>query len=375
MILQENYNEFIKNNGQISLWPAVNTTITQGPGYVKDPNVDFNYHGNEENEYAYSHQGYRAIDLHSSGAKLYAPFDCKCVFFEFKTSAHIAVFESTRPVICPDGYVGTVHFLLVHGGGTVLVEGDKYLSKGLSFSQGDLIYREGTEGGVPSHAHINVAKGAFSSFDSNVHLENQRGYAYNSQTGKVEWYDMNVYALNNDSLVEDIFYTMEGEQISFDSVAGPVWEEYITFTEYTGNVSTEKNGWYAEGSNWYFYKGDVKQKGWLEDPINSGKWYYLDPANDGAMVTGWFLIDSLWYYFNPKEGDEYHRPELAGGQMLRSTWIAHGTKWCYVRSGGAMIVDAQAKINGKWYKFDADGYCIEPDGSDTKYPNIPEVEA
>lgn len=328
MILKDNYDEFIKSNGQIALLPSVNTEITQGPGIVKDNTIDFNYHGTEAKPYAESHQKYRALDVHSDEKKLYAPFDCECVFFEKKGSAYIAIFESTRSVICPDGYVGKVHFLLVHGGSNIPVEGGGTLGVNDTFSQGDLIYCEGTDGGVPEHAHINAAKGTFTSFDYNTHLEEQKGYI--NVNGKLVWYQYNVYVLNNDSNIEDIFYIMPEESVTFDSVAKPVWENYISFTTYSGKL--EWNGWIADGSEWYYYENGVKASGWLTTSDGS---FYLDPNNGNAMLTGWFKENGSNYYFNPKDGEAGHKDNYVGGVMLTG-WQWLDNHWYFFGESGVM---------------------------------------
>lgn len=48
--------------------------------------------------------------------------------------------------------------------------------------------------------------------------------------------------------------------------------------------------------NWYrFDENGNLITGFFSD--QDGKLYYLD--KDGIMVTGWQLIDSKWYFFNP----------------------------------------------------------------------------
>ncbi|OLS37837.1 hypothetical protein [Bacillus sp. MRMR6] len=37
-----------------------------------------------------------------------------------------------------------------------------------------------------------------------------------------------------------------------------------------------------ENGKWYFYKGGVRQTGWI---LDSNKWYFLD--KNGVMQTGW----------------------------------------------------------------------------------------
>lgn len=62
----------------------------------------------------------------------------------------------------------------------------------------------------------------------------------------------------------------------------------------------EKVFWNGSG-RWFFFGNDGYMKtGWLKD--SDGKMYYLNPVSDGnqgAMLTGWQLIDGKWYYFNP----------------------------------------------------------------------------
>ena len=39
--------------------------------------------------------------------------------------------------------------------------------------------------------------------------------------------------------------------------------------------------------SWYYGKNGKHQTGWLQ---SGGYWYWLDPANDGAMQTGYFNV-------------------------------------------------------------------------------------
>lgn len=48
------------------------------------------------------------------------------------------------------------------------------------------------------------------------------------------------------------------------------------------NSSVIKDGWQRDESSgvWYYGKNGKHQTGWLQ---SGGYWYWLDPANDGAM--------------------------------------------------------------------------------------------
>lgn len=57
---------------------------------------------------------------------------------------------------------------------------------------------------------------------------------------------------------------------------------------------------YNGTSAWYHFSAEgYMQTGWFTDA--DGRVYYLNPVSDGtqgAMATGWKLIDGYWYYFN-----------------------------------------------------------------------------
>ena len=89
------------------------------------------------------------------------------------------------------------------------------------------------------------------------------------------------------------------------------------------NGTSYRDQWgyvYYNGSyNWYFFDQDgYMATGWHTD--QDGRKYYLNPSSDGrqgAMSTGWNLIEGKWYYFSQESG--------AGlGQLLVSTTTPDG---------------------------------------------------
>lgn len=74
------------------------------------------------------------------------------------------------------------------------------------------------------------------------------------------------------------------------------------------------NGWYKKDNNWYYYKEDKKQTGWLKD--TDGRWYYLQ-ANTGKMLTGWIKYKGKDCYLAEKasgtfkEGQAYQNITVA----------------------------------------------------------------
>ena len=109
-------------------------------------------------------------------------------------------------------------------------------------------------------------------------------------------------------------------------------------------ISADKNGWYQEDGNYYFYRDGNKVRGWFTDENNYT--YYLD-ENTGARHTGEFTSkDGLNYYFDKKTG-----------VRLENNWREEGTaRYFYQRDG----VRADQKwilspSDNKWYYFNKYG--------------------
>ena len=83
--------------------------------------------------------------------------------------------------------------------------------------------------------------------------------------------------------------------------------------------------------------------GWA--PMDDGKTYYLDD-NTGAMVTGWKKIDDVWFFFKDS------------GAMAVKEWVQSGSAWYYLKEDGQMAKDEILTIDGKPYKFDANGVWV-----------------
>jgi len=158
------------------------------------------------------------------------------------------------------------------------------------------------------------------------------------------------------------------------------WEDAAKATLYAFNKSGAmvENAWYKydyiwqdeegnehPGYSWYYAgKDGALQKGWLKD---GGKWYYLDSiygfmySDDmylmsdgkwygfkasGEMVTGWYQFNDIWYYFK------------ADGARAEKEWVKSGNSWYYLKEGGQMAKDEILTIDGKPYKFDANGVWV-----------------
>lgn len=129
-------------------------------------------------------------------------------------------------------------------------------------------------------------------------------------------------------------------------------------------LGLSKGYWETDSSGKkYYYENGQKVTG--EKRIGSD-WYYFDPADNGAMVTGWhnftgktvyygadgamcfgeYYVDGFWRYFNPANG------------ALWTGWCDLPGKRVYYNSDGEMIFGEKA-IDGKWYYFsERDGAMV-----------------
>lgn len=131
-----------------------------------------------------------------------------------------------------------------------------------------------------------------------------------------------------------------------------------------GDEGYVKQGWSKENDVWHYYDRDAGmiKKAWK---MINGKWYYFNAdgimltglqnidgtkfclSADGAMLTGFQNIGGSLYYFCDRGGMQYG-------------WVNVDGKYYYFdETTGVMAVSTQKVINGKRYRFEADGtsYC------------------
>lgn len=108
---------------------------------------------------------------------------------------------------------------------------------------------------------------------------------------------------------------------------------YFNFTK-GSNIKMAYTGWIKKDNNWYYYKADKKQTGWLKNTDN--RWYYLQ-ANTGIMRTGWINY----------KGKQCYLAEKASGKFKE----------------GQAYQNITVVFSGVSYKFDNDCYAIKVDNS------------
>ncbi len=134
------------------------------------------------------------------------------------------------------------------------------------------------------------------------------------------------------------------------------------------------NGWYKNGSSWYYYVNEKTATGWITD---AGKKYYLN--ENGVMLTGWITVDgnryymhsggsmctgwkkknNNWYYLDPETGimatgwitDAGKKYYLDANGIMKTGWQQIDGSWYYLKSSGAMAT-GWVKVSGKKYFLD-----------------------
>ena len=142
---------------------------------------------------------------------------------------------------------------------------------------------------------------------------------------------------------------------------------------------TEKpTGWHNECTSWgyqhwvYYNDDGTLCYGWKQ---LDGKWYFFDYYEEGTMSTGVHWDDYNAYFFDNsgvmQTGwnkvkmyyGEYWVYGGPSGALYRDKWLLSGGKWYYFEGDGEMVAGIDNyPINGKYYSFDSNGACKNPNG-------------
>lgn len=122
---------------------------------------------------------------------------------------------------------------------------------------------------------------------------------------------------------------------------------------YTGVVP---EGWVHNVKGyWYQFADGSWAVGWKKI---EGKWYYFDA--DGYRVHGWAKVNGYWYWLNPTDG------------VMLTGWLDYKGKRCYLDASGKALCNCTKTIDCKTYRFDAECYATETDGTE-QIPSIPTI--
>lgn len=112
---------------------------------------------------------------------------------------------------------------------------------------------------------------------------------------------------------------------------------------FVGQIAVQgavKQGWQKENNKWYYYVNGKKKTGRMKDP-KTGKEYYLDKSQGGAMLTGWRKVGKYYYYFGT-DGAIRHGWQRVNGRM----------RYFYNKSGamamGKTVGGRKVNSHGAW---------------------------
>ena len=120
---------------------------------------------------------------------------------------------------------------------------------------------------------------------------------------------------------------------------------------YMNTNGTKTIGWRQIGGWYYFNSSGYMLTGWQ---WIGGAWYYLQDSGEAA--TGWHFIDGYWYAFD-------------SSCAMRKGWFKDGSSWYYLRTAtnapgsgpeGSMLANGTWTIDGKAYRFNSSGVCLNP---------------
>lgn len=164
--------------------------------------------------------------------------------------------------------------------------------------------------------------------------------------------------------------TIDGEYLTEDedyklyyfgfTQPGEAYFALLGLGDYTGIKYVDfeiVTGWYKLDGIWYYFDSEgFAATGWQK--INN-KWYYFN--DDYEMQTGWQYIDNAWYYLNPdgamrtgwfNDGGYWYY--LGASGAMKTGWLRSNGKWYFLGSSGAMKT-GWVKDAGKWYYLEANG--------------------
>ena len=141
------------------------------------------------------------------------------------------------------------------------------------------------------------------------------------------------------------------------------WKQISSKWYYFNKVGAMQKGWQQISSKWYYFDGSgAMQTGWKKI---SGNWFYF--LGSGEMATGWRKVGASWYYFNAsgvmqtgwkKIGGYWYYLDASGA--MQYNWKKIDGNWYYFGKDGVMRANKSETINGKSYKFNASGVCLNP---------------
>ena len=145
---------------------------------------------------------------------------------------------------------------------------------------------------------------------------------------------------------KDYFLNANGEMLTGQqNINGVVYLLHATNGDLIKGWQKINNIWYYLLQDYSLGRGmNMRKTGWLQD--TDGKYYYLNPSNAGAMMTGWIKIDSTYYYLN------------ASGAAAQTGWQKLSNIWYYFKGSPGVMQTGWQLVGGKWYFMQTDGKML-----------------
>lgn len=193
------------------------------------------------------------------------------------------------------------------------------------------------------------------------------GGAYKNRSAKINGRS---YTFNNNADVTNTqWIAMDGTwKLAKDGRIATGWQTWDKNLYYLNSDGSMKaNEAFTDGGKLYFFRswGDAYKNCWY---TSGGKKYYLHD-NSAAYQNEWLKADGKWYYFQSDSTmatdtwiDNYYVDAsgvwIPNKEKPTDKWITSGNRKWYRHADGSYTKNDWELINGKYYRFDKDGWMV-----------------
>lgn len=165
-----------------------------------------------------------------------------------------------------------------------------------------------------------------------VKIDNQ--WYYSTEDGKV--------TRNNWKKIAGVWYRFDENGIM---ISNAVYDDYL----FKASGALAENSWVKIGNKWYYgdQEGKINRDKWAKI---DGLWYRFDES--GTMLSATIYKDYLL---------------KTSGAMVENAWAKLEDKWYFATASGKIIRDKWEKISGSWYYFNKDGVMLSSQWKEKYY--------
>lgn len=181
----------------------------------------------------------------------------------------------------------------------------------------------------------------------NDYLLNNSGALAESSWVKIDnqWY----YATEDGKVTRNNWKEIAGVWYRFDEngimISNAVYDDYL----FKASGALAENSWVKIGNKWYYgdQEGKINRDKWAKI---DGLWYRFDES--GTMLSATIYKDYLL---------------KTSGAMVENAWAKLEDKWYFATASGKIIRDKWEKISGSWYYFNKDGVMLSSQWKEKYY--------